>query len=66
MLEWVNWAADQVDRIASKDEIYLGLLGVQRELGDAFDRFLLELPEEDRTLVLDYLDVVSEMEYRKS
>ena len=66
MLEWVNWAAEQVDLIANGDSIYQQSLTVQQALVDEFERIVMGLPEIEKDLILDYLDAVTEMEYRKS
>ena len=66
MFEWVNWAAEQVDLIANGDSFYQQSLSVQQALVDEFERIVMGLPEIEKDLILDYLNAVTEMEYRKS
>lgn len=52
--------------MATNDDCFLELQGVHNELVEAFDQFVIGLPESQKKLVTDYLDAVTEMEYRKT
>lgn len=64
MLEWVYRAADAVDRIAKRDPEYRELAQKQRELVGEYDALLARLSPEDKELLLEYMDVTGNMQYR--
>ena len=66
MLEWAYRIADRVDELAKLDREYQDLARQQKELVGAFDEFLARLGEEDRELLLEYMDVIGNMQYRRT
>lgn len=64
MLEWVLRAADQVDRIARSDPEYRELAQQRSALDSAYNGILDRFSEEDRELLLEYMDIVGNMQYR--
>ena len=64
MLEWVYRAADAVDRVAKHDPEYQELARQQRELVGDYEALLARLPSDDRELLLEYTDVMGNMQYR--
>ena len=64
MLEWVLHAADQVDRIARSDPEYRELARQRSALDSAYNEILDRLSKEDRELLLEYMDIVGNMQYR--
>lgn len=64
MLEWVYRAADQVDLLARMDTQYRELAQRRDALDGAYTDLLNRLSEEDRELLLEYMDVVGNMQYR--
>ncbi len=66
MLEWVLRIADQVDALAKADPEYRELARQRLELEPEYEALLDRMPPEDRELLLDYMDVVGNMQYRIS
>ena len=66
MLEWVYRIADRVDALARVDPEYRELDRQRLALEGEYSRFLERLDEEDRELLLEYMDVVGNMQYRKT
>lgn len=66
MLEWVYWAADQVDELAKVDRDYLEVSMKQEQLVSDFEALLSRLPAEERELILEYMLAEGEMQYRKT
>lgn len=66
MLQWVYRIADRVDSLARSDPEYRELDRQRLALEGAYSRFLERLDEEDRELLLEYMDVVGNMQYRKT
>lgn len=64
MLEWVYRAADAVDRQAKKDPEYQELARRQRELVSEYEALIRRLSPKDRELLLEYTDVVGNLQYR--
>ena len=64
MLDWVLRAADQVDRIAWSDPEYRELSQQRSALEGAYNGILDRLSDEDRELLLEYMDVIGNMQYR--
>lgn len=64
MLEWVYRIADRVDALARVDPEYRELAAQRRNLEGAYCALLDGLSEEDRELLLEYMDVVGNMQYR--
>lgn len=66
MLEWVTFAADRVDALAGSDPEYRELAARQKALVDAFEALLSAMKEDDRELILDYMEAEGELLYRKT
>ena len=66
MMEWVLRIADRVDQLAKADPEYQELAKRQTELMPDYEALLERLSPEDRELLLDYMDVVGNMQYRIS
>ena len=64
MMEWIFRAADQVDRLAKADMEYQELARQRAELDGAYTDLLSRLHADDRELLLEYMDVVGNMQYR--
>ena len=64
MLEWVYRAAQRVDALARTDPEYQELAKQRLYLEDAYTALLDRLDEEDRELLLEYMDIVANMQYR--
>ncbi len=66
MDKWVAFGAEYVDRLAQRDPLWLELKQQQDLLAPAFDRLMEDLPEDQRELILDYLNLQLDMESRKT
>ena len=64
MLEWVYRIADRVDALARVDPEYRELAAQRRNLEGSYCALLDRLSGEDRELLLEYMDVVGNMQYR--
>ena len=64
MLQWVYRIADRVDALAAKDTEYRELDRRRKEREGAYDGLLARLITEDREMLLEYLDVTGNMQYR--
>ena len=64
MLEWVYRVADRVDAVAKADPEYRDLDRQRRALEPDYEALLLRLSEEDRELLLEYMEVTGNMQYR--
>lgn len=64
MMEWIFRAADQVDKLAKTDMEYQELARQRSELDGAYTDLLRRLHPDDRELLLEYMDVVGNMQYR--
>ena len=64
MMEWIFRAADQVDRLAKTDMEYQELARQRAEPDGAYTDLLSRLHADDRELLLEYMDVVGNMQYR--
>ena len=64
VLEWVYRIADRVDALAAKDVEYRELEQQRKALERAYEGLLARLSEEDRELLLEYMDVVGNLQYR--
>lgn len=64
MLEWALKAADRVEAEAKKDPEYRELADRQAALVHEFDALLERLSPDDRELLLEYMDVVGNLQYR--
>ena len=66
MLEWVLRIADRVDILAKADPEYQELSRQRLELEPEYESLLERMPLADRELLLEYMDVVGNMQYRFS
>ena len=66
MLEWVLRSADRGDVLAQSDPEYCELAQQQALLVSAFESLVERMNPVDRELLLDYMDVVGNMQYRFS
>jgi len=64
MLEWVWRASEQVQQLASMDPEYRELNQKRIELEPEYCDLLSRLSERDRELLLDYMDVTGNLQYR--
>lgn len=66
MLEWVWRVSEQVQQLAKTDPEYRELTRKRAELDDAFSNLLSRLTEEDRELLLEYMEIAENQQYRFS
>ena len=66
MNEWEHWAMDMVTEIAARDKAFLELKEEHDALVDRFERLLESLKEDDRELILDYLNISGDLDYRRA
>lgn len=66
MDKWIAGEADFLDALAQCDPVFLELRQQHDRLMPAFDRLMEDLPEEQRELVLEYLNLQLDMEARKT
>lgn len=66
MLEWVYSVVENVQKEANSDPQYWELAIRQRALSGAFSDLLSRLSEDDRELLLEYMDVAGDLQYRFS
>ena len=66
MLDWVNHGADRVDERASVAPETQALVAALQKIEDAHAAILDKLSPEDRETILEYEDLITEIEYRKT
>ena len=64
MLEWVYRVVDRVDAVAKADPEYRELDNQRRALEPDYEALLFRLSEEDRELLLEYMEIPGNMQYR--
>lgn len=64
MLEWVFHAAEQVAASAESDPEFQDLARQQAELAPQYESLLERLSPRDRELILEYTDVLGNLQYR--
>ena len=64
MLEWVWRISEQVQQLANMNSEYRELAQKRSELDNDFSTLLSRLSEDDRELLLEYMDVVGNLQYR--
>ena len=64
MLEWVMRAADRVDALVKADPEYQELDKQRKALETDYEALLARLSEKDRELLLEYMELVGNMQYR--
>ena len=66
MDQWITHGADFVDALALNDPVFRELAEEHERLVPAFDRLMETLPEEQRELILEYLNLQLDMEAQKT
>ena len=66
MLKWVLHVADRVDLLAKADPEYRELSRQRLKLEPEYESLLERMSSADRELLLEYMDVVGNMQYRIS
>ena len=66
MIEWVMGVVDRIEEEARRDSEYRELTAHQVELVPAFDALLERLSEDDRELILEYMETAMNRQYRFS
>lgn len=66
MLEWVYRVVEEVQREANIDPEYRELAQRRAELDRPFSDLLSRLSKDDRKLLLEYMDVAGDLQYRFS
>ena len=66
MIEWVMGVVDRIEEEARRDLEYRELTEHQVELVPAFDALLQRLSEDDRELILEYMETAMNRQYRFS
>ena len=66
MLEWVYRIVEEVQKEANRDPDYRELSQRRAALDGAFSDLLSRLSEDDRQMLLEYMDVVGDLQYRFS
>ena len=66
MMKWVFRVAERVEALAKADPEYCELAQQQALLVTAFESLVERMDPVDRELLLDYMDVVGNMQYRFS
>ena len=66
MDEWIIRGADHVDTLARRDPIFQELRQELNALTPDFDRIVESLPQPERELILDYLNLQLDLEARKT
>lgn len=64
MLEWVYHTVDRVEAEAKADPEYRELAARQAALAPAYESLLARLSRDDRELLLEYTDVMGNLQYR--
>lgn len=64
MLEWVWRISEQVQQLANMDPVYRELAQKRSELDEGFSAILSQLREDDRELLLEYMAVADNLQYR--
>ena len=65
-MKWVFRVAERVDALAKADPEYCELAQQQALLVSAFESLVERMNPVDRELLLDYMDVIGNMQYRFS
>ena len=66
MDQWITHGADFVAALALNDPVFRELAEEHERLVPAFDRLMETLPEEQRELILEYLNIQLDMEAQKT
>lgn len=66
MEQWLEKGAPYADELARADREYRQMLAQHETLVNRFDELMLSLPPEQRELILEYLNLSVDMEYRKT
>jgi triphosphoribosyl-dephospho-CoA synthetase len=66
MIEWVMGVVDRIEEEARRDPEYREFMEHQVELVPAFDALLQRISEDDRELILEYMETAMNRQYRFS
>ena len=66
MIEWVMGVVDWIEEEARQDPEYRALTEHQAELAPAVEEFFRRLSEDDRELILEYMETAMNRQYRFS
>lgn len=66
MLDWVNHGADRVDAAAQGDGQFRALMEALERVEEAHGEILQRLSPREREIVLEYEDLLVELEHRKT
>ena len=66
MHAWENWAMDRVLEITRRDDAFQELMAEHNALVSDFERLLDSLEPEKRDLILDYLNISGDLDYRRT
>ena len=65
MQDWIFWAMDRVEQIANQDPAFLESKAEHDAIVEDFENLVKSLPEEDRELLLSYMDVSGDLDLRR-
>ena len=66
MHAWESWAMDRVLEITRRDDAFQELMAEHNALVSDFERLLDSLEPEKRDLILDYLNISGDLDYRRA
>lgn len=66
MLQWIQEGADRVEQIAKTDREFQELVTKLNRVEQAHTAVLETLSEQDRETILEYEDLITELEYQKT
>lgn len=66
MEQWLENGAQYAEELARADREYRKMLAQHETLVTRFDELMCSLPTEQRELILEYLNLSVDMEYRKT
>ncbi len=66
MLQWIQEGADRVEQIAKTDREFQKLVTRLNQVEQAHTAVLETLSEQDRETILEYEDLITELEYQKT
>lgn len=66
MDNWILYGADHIDELALQDPVFQEMWKRHDPLAEQFDELMERLLEEQRELILEYLNLALDMEARKN
>lgn len=66
MDNWLLYGADEIDALALQDPVFQQMLAQHDRLVSAFDALMESLPDHQRELILEYLNLQLDMEAWKT